>query len=168
MKILQTLIVAAVCIGFSACQLTDEVEEIFPGFVVEEGKLYEVSGKAPYSGQVTDYFDDGSLKQYRTYDNGELIHVIHYFRNGNKRSEVQYTVQGMIMTSWYESGQIEEEFTPGLIRQWHENGQMKSRVALDDFREYHGDMKMWDKNGELIAHEVYENGDLIESVVANN
>ncbi len=168
MKISQTFIVAVVCISFAACQLTDEVEEIFPGFVVEEGKLYEVSGKSPYSGEVTDYFDDGSLKQYRTYDEGELIHTIHYYKNGKKRSEVQHTVQGMIMTSWYESGQIEEEFTPGLIRQWYENGQMKSRVALDDSREYHGDMKMWNENGELIAHEIYENGHLVESLVVNN
>jgi antitoxin component YwqK of YwqJK toxin-antitoxin module len=168
MKISRTIIAAVVCMGFSACQLVDEVEEVFPGFVVEEGKLYEVSGKAPYTGEITDYFADGSLKQQRTYNKGELIHAIHYYENGKKRSEVRHTDQGMYMTSWFDSGQIEEEFTPELIRLWYENGQMKSRVALDDFREYHGDLKMWDENGELIAHEVYEDGQLIESLVTNN
>jgi antitoxin component YwqK of YwqJK toxin-antitoxin module len=168
MKISQTIIAAVVCVGFSACQLADEVEEIFPGFAVEEGKVFEVSGKAPHNGEVADYYDDGSLKQERTYHEGELIHAIQYYKNGHKRSEVQYTDQGMIMTNWFESGQVEEEFIPGLIRQWYENGQMKSSVTLDEFQEYHGDMKMWGENGELIAHEVYEHGELIDQMVANN
>jgi antitoxin component YwqK of YwqJK toxin-antitoxin module len=163
MKTLQTLTTAIIFGLFAfSCQLMDEVEEIFPGFVLEEGKLYEVSGKAPYSGKVTNYFDDGSLKMEGYYEEGVQKLVIHYYQNGNKRSKIDRTGEADEMTTWFESGQKQEEFLPGLIREWYENGQLKAEVRLDDFKNYHGDMKMWDEDGNLVTHEIYENGELVK------
>ncbi len=164
MKIYQTLPAVLLFFGMFAlsCQLMDEVEEVFPGFVLEEGKLYEVSGKAPYSGKVTDYYDDGTLKMEGHYEEGVQKLIIYYYQNGNKRSKVDRTGEVDGMTTWFESGQKQEEFLPGLIREWYENGQLMAKVQLDEFKNYHGDMKMWDEDGNLITHEIYENGEFVE------
>jgi len=163
MKISQTLTIVFLFGLFAfSCQIMDKVEEVFPGFVLEEGILYEVSGKAPYSGKVTDYYGDGTLKMEGHYEEGVQILIIFYYQNGNKRSKVDRTGEVFEMTTWYESGHKHEEFLAGLIREWYENGQLMAKVQLDDIKNYHGDMKMWDEDGNLITHEFYENGELVE------
>lgn len=164
MKRLQILLLPILLTGLASCQLVDEVEEVFPGFVLEEGKLYEVNGKTPYTGTITQHYEDGTLKMEAEYVEGEQKSAIYYYENGNKQSEVIRREEDSLMTLWYESGQKEEEIKPGTIRQWYENGQLKALVSIDDFRNYHGDMKMWDEDGNLIAHEVYEDGELVETV----
>lgn len=164
MKRPQILLLPILISGLISCQLASEVEEVFPGYVLEEGKLYEVRGKTPYTGTVTQYFEDGSVKMEAEYIDGEQKSAIYYYENGNKKSEVIRREEDSLMTLWYESGQKEEEIKPGMIRQWYDNGQLKALVSIDDFRNYHGDMKMWDEDGSLITHEVYEDGDLVETV----
>lgn len=164
MKIIQALLALGLLFGLLSCQISDDVDEVIPGFVLEEGRLYEVSGKAPYTGTVTQHYDDGTIRMKAEYEEGKQKMAVYYYENGNKRSHVINSEEGPFMTIWYESGQMEEELKPGIIRQWYENGQLKAHVSIDDFRNYHGDMKMWDENGDLLAHEIYEDGELVETM----
>lgn len=163
-KTLVTLALVSSMIGFSSCKLGDSIEETFPGFKLEEGKLYELRGKEPYTGELKDHYDDGTLKMKSVFHEGVRKSTIHYYKNGKKQSSYIMTDDGWEMTNWYISGQKQDEYLPGIIREWYENGQLKAEVKMNDFKEYDGSMKMWDDKGALIVHEIYENGTLIETV----
>jgi len=163
-KTLITLFLISSLIGFSSCKLGDSIEETFPGFKLEEGKLYEVRGKAPYTGELTDHYEDGTLKMKSEFHEGLQTSTIHYYENGNKKSKNINTDNAREMTIWYITGQKKEEILPGFIREWHINGHLKAEVKLDELNEYHGYMKMWDEEGILIVHEIYENGTQIETI----
>lgn len=163
-KILPALFIISTLIVYSSCQVGESVEEAFPGFILEEGKLYEVRGTEPYTGELKDHYDDGTLKMKSVFHEGVRKSTIHYYGNGQKQSSYIMKEDGWEMTNWYTSGQKQDEFLPGIIREWYENGRLKAEVEMNDFKEYDGTMKMWDEEGILIVHEIYENGDLVETI----
>jgi len=164
MKTIKITTLLLLLIGISSCQLMDEVEKTLPGLALEEGKAYEVSSKAPYNGKMTRYYADGTLKKELHFSDGNQVLAIQYYQNGNKESKAEMTDEGLKMRSWYENGQIKEEFLPGSVRKWHSNGQLKAEVLMNESKDYHGDMRKWCENGTLLAHEVYKEGSLVERV----
>ncbi|MEX1010846.1 MAG: hypothetical protein WDZ29_02165 [Balneolaceae bacterium] len=154
-----------ILMGFAACDLIPRVKEVYPGFIYREELLHGIGEQEPHTGEVRDWFEDGSLKLEAHYEEGVRQEITFYFRNGNRQAHHLRTENGWAVTSWYENGQIQEEFFPFHVRQWFENGQMKAEVGMDEDQEYHGAMRVWDQEGNLIAHEVYEHGELTETLV---
>ncbi len=166
-RVMKNLICKSVILllfGFSSCHIMEEAEKTFSGLTLEEGKVYQVKGKTPDNGELTRYYENGNIRMLLRFENGEQILTINYYETGQKKSKVEKTDQGHNMTSWYKNGQKEEEILPGVVRKWYPNGQLKAEVRMNETKDYHGDMRKWCEKGTLLAHEVYENGNLAEKI----
>jgi len=150
--------------GFGSCQIMEEAEKALPGLTLEEGKVYQIKSKTPDNGELTRYDEDGNIRMKLQFENGEQVLAIHYYETGQKKSRVEKTDQGHNMTYWYENGQKEEKILSGLVREWYPNGQLRAEVRMNETRDYHGDMRKWCEKGTLLAHEVYDDGNLVEKI----
>ncbi len=91
-------------------------------------------------------------------------------KNGQKSAEFDYK-DGNILSNkgWYENGQIQREFyykdgyADGLYQSWWLNGQ-KMWIRNMKKGKNHGEIKNWNERGELICHEIYNEGELIEKI----
>ena len=87
----------------------------------------------PHKNGVYEIKDDqGKLWRKETYNEGRLIHMEHYYENGQMRH--RYNLQ---------SGKKE-----GLYEEWYENGQLRTRCYYKNNLQ-HGLYEIWHSNGQI-------------------
>jgi antitoxin component YwqK of YwqJK toxin-antitoxin module len=139
----------------------------------EEGSIadrYPVPGvqyfapgdEEPYNGERT--FDDlfSRFRQKAEYVNGYPVHIVTYYRSGEKRHERFYDKHDMLsITAWYKSGQKKYQAKGKVMREWYENGQLKAEAHYADQRQtLHGITQTWYEDGTLKGQESYSHGEL--------
>lgn len=81
-----------------------------------------------------------------------------FYEDGQLRNEGQYndnTANG-IWKSFYSNGQLKEEVMyvkneeQGPFKEWHKNGNIKAQGTYKDGDNEHGELKLFDDNGQLL------------------
>lgn len=108
--------------------------------------------RAPYQngrlhGVVTTFSPGGKLKQERTYDQGKPIMLVVYHGNGQKKIQENLNAK--------DKGE-------GPIQLWHDNGVIWAEAHLDANSLFHGDEKIYDREGKLAGHYRKDRGRLAE------
>ena len=117
---------------FSEDQLHGERHLMYGTGKVEIMETYE-QGK--YHGPARTYYEDGQLKTEGQYVNNVAEGIWKgYYPNGTLREEVHYANN-------------QEE---GPFKEWHENGNIKAEGSYKDGDNEHGELKLYDDNGQLL------------------
>ncbi|TAA47430.1 toxin-antitoxin system YwqK family antitoxin [Corallincola spongiicola] len=104
------------------------------------------------------YYDDNIVSQYRWHDNGAIFVSCEYapfkpkgkcinrFEDGSVSFDREYDEDGLLV---------------GLVSRYYKNGSLIFSAEYDH-GQFHGNKKEWSCDGELVKHERYESGALIE------
>lgn len=136
--------------------------------------MFDESG-TPFTGtQQMRYEKNDSLFSETVYENGVRKSTTAYHEDGTLMGKSEYGYVGEKFRTVKEYNRdgllIEEWLTPtngdslGTIKQWHPNGQLKFEMTFKSGMKYHGLMTMYNKDGEIIKQERYENGELVETI----
>ena len=110
------------------------------------------------SGVVVRWYDDGTIKEKRTFKKGTEIKIESWYSNGNKKEEgdKKNNDWDTYHREWHWNGQITEEYITDKYQQtekwseWSNNGQLLSeRNYKYKDRLNHGIMSFYRKTGEL-------------------
>ncbi|NGP77617.1 hypothetical protein G3570_13290 [Balneolaceae bacterium YR4-1] len=106
---------------------------------------------------------DGILKSTTAYhDDGSLKLKYEYGYVGQKfKTTKHYNEDGLMIEEWVNPTSTD---SLGYIKQWHPNGQLKYEAYYIENLQYQGLMTLYDKQGNIIEQERYENGELIEKI----
>ena len=118
--------------------------------------------------------EKGALRNVRTYEKGLLLHAESYNEEGNisERIENEYENGELAVTTYfYPNGGKKSELVyassngerTGSVKEWHDNGQLKFKMSLDSLNRYHGEMVLYDRDGNIVKQEQYESGELVET-----
>ncbi len=104
------------------------------------------------------FYENGDTQIVETYRNGAFEGPYRlYYEGGPVQQEGRY-VNNVMEGEWkgyYPSGQLKEVVTfrnnteNGPFREWHENGQLKAEGTYRDGDNEHGELKLYDEQGEL-------------------
>lgn len=123
------------------------------------GIYFAVNEDNPYSGKVTNSYDNDQKKFEKVYKNGELNGLsTGWYENGQKKWEAEYKNSKLDGKSakWYSSGQnqFEKEYADGELNgisiKWYSNGQKKSEIAYKS-DQLSGNYKTWYENGQQVV-----------------
>ena len=109
--------------------------------VERNGIKYEGISQMPFTGVSTEYYENGQLKEKRTYKDGE--------RNG-------------LGASYYENGQLSEKITlkdgSGTVERYFDNGRLWITATYKD-EELNGLNEVYYQNGQLEYQQTYKDGE---------
>ncbi len=115
-----------------------------------------------YSGFLTDYFDNGSLKSKKGYFNGKLEgEAVQYYENRQLRERRFYKENRKTGThiGFWPNGQAKFEYYfqsdlhVGELKEWYASGQPYRFFNYEKGKE-NGSQKMWEANGKIRANYV--------------
>ena len=122
------------------------------GVLIEETKSIDTTDAGLL---ITSFFDSGKLKTQSVFNNGKQSYAA-YYEDGSS-----LFVKGNILNAyWNKVGVWTEYFANGTIKS------VISYLDADDINRANikdGISKIWNKQGDLIKEEVYENGELIDT-----
>ena len=110
-----------------------------PTLLNKKGVFYLSTEETPYTGEWSDYSDNGNLKSSVSYEKG--------------KQEGKYTF-------WYDNGQKHYEGykkngkEDSLWTEWHDTGELKEQGTFNDGIKYHS-WKKWDMDGNITYDVVY-------------
>lgn len=118
--------------------------------------------------------DKGKLRAEKTYQEGLLMQSITYDRQGkvSKRLKNHYKEDELAKSIYfYPGGNKKSELVygssdgerTGSVKEWHQNGQFKFKMSLDSQNQYHGEMVLYDEEGNVVREEIYKAGERVDS-----
>ncbi len=172
--ILQILCIITAC-NFEKEEIISEKSVVIPtteknlsnvNFTVINGVLF--FHKTPYSGIINEYYSDKKLKTKSQYFEGRREgYYKGWYTNGNKWFERTYKkgIKRGIHLGWYENEvkMFVYHFNKngeyhGEIKEWYSNKQLLKVFNYVDGKE-EGSQKMWQENGKIRANFVVKNGE---------
>lgn len=134
------------------------------------GLFYLAGEKDPFSGEVVERYEDGSLKARSLIRDG-LLHGLSegWFANGVRQVKEPFE-KGLShgrRLKWYSSGALksEEEIVDGNLEgsflEWHENGQLAKQIPLSA-GVAHGVSRAWFPSGYLKARVALVRGEVVQ------
>ncbi len=105
------------------------------------------------------YYNSGDTMSVETYRNGSFEGPFRaYHENGKKKAEGNYAANAMsgVWLSYYPDGALKESVTfrdnaeNGPFKEYHPNGKIKAEGSYLDGDNEHGELKIYDENGELL------------------
>jgi len=126
-----------------------------------DGTLYE---SAEYKDDILNgerklMYPNGKLEIVENYVKGKFQGITkNFFEDGQLRNEGQFddNIAVGIWKSYYSNGQLKEEVTyadnqeQGPFKEWHENGNIKAEGTYKNGDNEHGELKLFDDNGQLL------------------
>jgi antitoxin component YwqK of YwqJK toxin-antitoxin module len=136
------------------------------------GLFYVVGESLPFSGQVIEQFDSGSLKARTMIQQGLLDGLSEgWFDNGQMQIQEHFKLgisEGKRL-KWHLNGNLKSEVEivngelDGLFHEWHENGFLAREIDLS-MGLAHGKSRSWFSSGYLQARAVLESGELVKQI----
>lgn len=159
-------ILAALLVGCGSggTQLTD---------LKEQGDVTMLSG-SPFTGDAVLYHANGQLKEQRHFVNGLPEGAwLKWYESGQKEYEGawQKGKRHGKESAWYANGkeksqgEFDMDIPKGVHTTWYENGQMETKKPYVDGKPY-GVWQFWSEAGVKQKHEVYDKGQLVETIEA--
>jgi hypothetical protein len=167
-------VVAAVVIQVSTRQVK-EAESQFPGpssvarfrLEVRAGQFHRPGSNVPFTGWVTDHFEDGTVKVRSAVADGRLHGESEGWSTNRVLELREYFQQGLphgIRTTWHANGikrsegQLAAGLQQGRYRQWHEDGSLAVEAGFKDGKP-HGLSLAWHPSGFLKAEALMKQGE---------
>ena len=148
------LIVAG--LGMHACQSKSSTEPKV---------AYYKNGKKMWEGQWVNGRPMGEWKTY--WDNGHPWTIKNYIAHPARGS----VVSGKVQRFHYETGKLhyaesysKDGYLEGVTKSYHEDGKTLSGLYHYQQDKLQGVVKLWDKQGKLIAHKVYDAGKIKDNI----
>ncbi|MEM1122384.1 MAG: hypothetical protein AAGJ18_18195, partial [Bacteroidota bacterium] len=129
-------------------------------FFTDEGELLETAfyENGELNGKRILYHENGEIQAIEQYVNGEFSDIYQaFYENKQLELEGKY-INGQMEGEWkryYDSGELMEVVTfaaneeNGPFVEYYKNGKMKAAGAYLDGDNEHGELKLFDENGEL-------------------
>jgi hypothetical protein len=132
-----------------ATPFTGEAVELHPA-----SSPAAVQKRIPYRngkkhGSVTRWTPKGKIIEDRRYDDGLPLTCVNYHTNGQKKIEVVLNAR---------------DLAEGPYLRWHDNGVLQAESTFDSDERFHGDEKVYNREGALLGHYRKEHGALKEIV----
>ncbi|HAS44477.1 MAG TPA: hypothetical protein DCS93_28625 [Microscillaceae bacterium] len=137
--------------------------------------------KTPVKEYNTEYYKNGQKKQEGYLINGKPTgQWKFYWKNGHLRTTKNYTRQtklrsiatGKSFVYHYENGRLryenflnQEGNLEGVSKGYFKDGKTLRAIYHYKNGQSHGVTKIWDKQGKLLVHDIYEEGVLIKSII---
>jgi hypothetical protein len=106
-----------------------------------------VNGKK--HGSVTRWTPKGKMIEDRVYDHGLPKRCTNYHSNGQKKIEVILNAH---------------DKAEGPYFRWHDNGVLQVESGFDSEERFHGEEKIYDRQGNLVGHYRNEHGKFMEII----
>ena len=112
---------------------------------------------------IESVFVDGVLKSNTVYHKDGSLKAKYEFGyiDENFKTTKQYNEDGLLIEEWLSPAKTD---SLGSIKQWHSNGQLKFEMTFKEGMKYHGLMTSYDKQGNIITRERYEDNELVETI----
>lgn len=107
------------------------------------------------------FFDDGINIGSVMYKDGNVIRQSHTLSNSHHPREMY--VNDVLIYQDIPPSKTEDRM--GHARQWHKNGQLSFEAYYTGERVWQGLMTEYDKEGNIIKQERYEDGELVEKII---
>ena len=113
------------------------------------------------------YYNSGDTMSVETYRKGAFEGPFRaYHENGKKKAEGNYAANAMsgVWLSYYTDGALKESVTfrdnaeNGPFKEYHPNGKIKAEGSYLDGDNEHGELKIYDENGELLRTMICNRG----------
>jgi antitoxin component YwqK of YwqJK toxin-antitoxin module len=123
----------------------------------------------PFSGWVTEHYENGQMKFRSKVVNGLLEGLSSgWHTNGQLQVEEHFHagVSHGLRTKWYQNGRKASEATivegriEGVFRRWHDNGVLSEEIAIKEGRP-DGPSRSYYPSGDLKAEATLRNGELV-------
>ena len=119
--------------------------DITPGVVMR--RIPYVDGKK--HGSVTRWTPKGKMIEDRKYENGVPKSCVNYHSNGQKKIEVVLNAH---------------DKAEGPYFRWHDNGVLQVESGFDSEERFHGEEKIYNREGKLVGHYRNEHGKFMEII----
>ena len=136
--------------------------------VERNGIKYEGISQMPFTGVSTEYYENGQLKEKRTYKDGAQNGLgASYYENGQLMEKITVKDESGILVRYRDNGRLWSKVTykdgkeHGLSESYHENGQLDNKSTYKDGKK-NGLSEWYHENGQLANKETYKNGVMIE------
>ena len=108
-------------------------------------------------------YENGVLKSNTRYSaEGDTLARYSFSVVGGKfRTVREYNQNGMLVEKWTNP---QSDDSLGTIKQWHHNGQLKYEAYYKGNLQYEGLMTLYNKQGNILEQEQYEDGELIKKI----
>lgn len=134
----------------------------------EDGLIYELNKKLPFTGKYTSEYPNGQKEQELTVVEGRLDGPYTIWHESGQKKEIGTYEKGLVHgsgTYWFEDGKREERFFKngefdGPYTFYYPNGQ-KQQEGTRKSNQFHGLITLWDEEGNFLETHEYENGTLI-------
>lgn len=137
------------------------------------GTLYTSFGE-PFTGTQKIYYSDtDSLHMKQFFEDGIQTGAVIYYDNGDviRQKHGIYLNKPLLKEMYVNGGLVYENVPPagsedsmGHIRLWHDNGQLSVEASYTGDQERQGLMTEYDKEGNIITQERYEDGEVVEKI----
>jgi hypothetical protein len=119
--------------------------DLTPGAAMR--RIPYVDGKK--HGSVTRWTPKGKLVEDRKYEHGVPKSCLNYHSNGQKKIQVVLNAH---------------DKAEGPYFRWHDNGVLQVESGFDSEEKFHGEEKIYDRQGKLIGHYRNEHGKFMEVI----
>lgn len=119
--------------------------DITPAVVLR--RIPYVDGKK--HGAVTRWSPKGRILEERRYEHGVPKSCINYHSNGEKKIQTILNAQ---------------DKAEGPYFRWHDNGILQVESAFDTEERFHGEEKLYDRDGQLVGHYRNEHGKMVQII----
>ena len=136
--------------------------------VERNGIKYEGISQMPFTGVSTEYYENGQLKEKRTYKDGAQNGLgASYYENGRLEKKWNWK-DGKLHGLWegyYENGELRDKTIwkdgkqHGPSEWYRQNGQLRDKKIWKDGKE-HGPSENYHENGQLNLKNTYKDGEL--------
>ena len=155
--------------GFEMQFLDRVTQEPFSGTIVDDENFYQgryslIDG---YMKELITYYEDGSPSYFAVYNNGEIIKMNSWYRDGSLRSQLK---GGESLEYCYFDSQGNESIhiQDNIQTEYFEDGTIKSQIPFDKAKLYHGTATAYNPDGTKKAELEYHSGKLISIEEANS
>ncbi|WP_211359348.1 M56 family metallopeptidase [Fodinibius salinus] len=107
------------------------------------------------------YFEDGINTGSVQYEDGDTYRIKNGLYQNFPKMQEMYVNDTLVYKDIFPT---KSEDGMGHIRLWHDNGQLSVEVSYTGDQVYQGLMTEYDKDGNIIKQERYEDGEVIETI----
>lgn len=137
-------------------------KEPFSGTIVDDHTLYRgrYSIQDGFMRELITYYEDGSPSYFALYENGEIIEMKSWYRDGRLKSKLEGG-ENFVYSYFDKSGIQSLHIENNLQTEYFENGKIKNQIPFDSSKLYHGTAKVYNNDGSIKAELEYKSGKLV-------
>lgn len=155
--------------GYEMKFMDPMTHEPFSGTIVDDQSLYRgryslIDG---YMKELITYYEDGSPSYFAIYDEGAIVKMSSWYRDGSLRSKLdggEDWTYSYFDKKGYQTMLIEDN----MQTEFYENGSIKSQIPFDSSKLYHGTATVYDEDGSKKAELEYQSGKLVSMSEASS